>query len=283
MKKILIKILILILIIGAIITSLYLYSRHIGTKGIKVNEIGLKTEITDNFNGLKIVHISDIKYGSTTNIEKVEELVEKVNETKPDIIIFTGDLLADNYTIKKEEIELLTASLSKLEANLAKYAISGDNDIQYENYNIFLENINFINIDNNVDTIYKDDLNYILISGLSSIKDKTKNKLNNYNEYLENNKENLPIYKIMILHEPILIDEINIEDFNLILGGHSLGNQINFPLIENLTKLDNIGKYENLIYEKENIYISNGIGTTELHLRFNNRPSFNFYRIKAGN
>lgn len=286
-KKILLNILVVFLIIVLIITGFYLYSRYIGTKGLKVNEIGLKTNITDNFDGLKIVHISDINYGSTIDLEYINNLVEKINEVKPDIVVFTGDLIAHGYKISTEELDGLTKSLNGITSTIGKYAITGVSDNIYENYNILLENIGFKNISNTYELIYKENLNYIMISGISTLSDNigTDYKLASYYEYINNNKDNLPIYNILLIHEPDTLNNINIDDFDLILGGHSLNGQINLPFIGGIIKLDNAKEYDNLSYKinNTNIYISNGIGTSDLKLRFNNRPSFNFYRIKADN
>ena len=45
------------------------------------------------FKGLKVVQISDIHSGSLTNKEAVIKGVEKIMEEKPDLIVFTGDLV----------------------------------------------------------------------------------------------------------------------------------------------------------------------------------------------
>ena len=57
------KVLYIILIVLIIIFCLLLYSRFIGTIGLETNEIPYKTEyIAESYNGLKIVHFSDLHY-----------------------------------------------------------------------------------------------------------------------------------------------------------------------------------------------------------------------------
>lgn len=287
LKKVLIRILIVLAIVVLIITSFYLYSRYIGTKGIKVNEIGLKEDITDNFDGLKIVHISDINYGSTIDQDYLINLVEEINEVKADIVVFTGNLISSEYDITTEEIDEITSILNNIDSTIGKYAISGFNDLKLENYNIILENIGFKNISNSYDLIYKDNLDYIMISGISSISDNIglDYKLSKHYEYILNNPDNLPIYNILLIHEPDSLSNINTDDFNLILGGYSLNGQINLPFTGGLIRLDNAKEYPKLNYQINDtkVFISNGIGTSNLKIRLNNRPSFNFYRIKADN
>jgi len=50
------------------------------------------------FKGMRIVHISDIHSGSFTNKEAVEKGIKKILKEKPDMILFTGDLVNDRAT-----------------------------------------------------------------------------------------------------------------------------------------------------------------------------------------
>ena len=89
-------------------------------------------------------------------------------------------------------------------------------------------------------------------------------------------------YSILVLHEPDYIEDFNYNDFNLILAGHSLGGNIKLPFIGGIVKNKGSKIYYDKYYELNDIklYISGGIGTNNLKFRFNNRPSFNLYRLK---
>ncbi len=58
-----------------------------------------------NFTGFKIVQFSDLYYGSTIDTEDLQDIVDKINELKPDLVVFTGDLIAPNYTLEDGEQE----------------------------------------------------------------------------------------------------------------------------------------------------------------------------------
>jgi predicted MPP superfamily phosphohydrolase len=78
-----------------------------------------------SFKGLKIVQISDMHLGSfNKNFEKVAKAVELINEQKPDLIFFTGDLV-NNFA---GETEGWAPVLGKMEARLGKYSIMGNHD-----------------------------------------------------------------------------------------------------------------------------------------------------------
>jgi len=77
------------------------------------------------FKGLRIVQISDMHLGSfNKNYEKIEKAVELINEQKPDVILFTGDLV-NNFA---EETEGWAPVLSKINATMGKYSILGNHD-----------------------------------------------------------------------------------------------------------------------------------------------------------
>lgn len=281
--KILIKILI---IITLVICTILLYSRYISTKGLIVKEYKVvNNKITDNFHGLKIVHISDIHYGTTIYKKELTKIVNKINELKPDIVVLTGDLL-DNASkeIKNYEKELISI-LSKIDCTIGKYAISGNHDYTFKNFNNIIEQSGFVNLNDNYEKIYKENNNYILLSGISTNMHGEKNlteKIQSTNDFLasipEEEKNNL--YKILLVHEPDIIDDINI-DYDLILAGHSHNGQVRFPIIGAVKKIDLAKKYYDPYYKIGNtdLYISGGLGTSTLKFRFFNKPSINFYRI----
>ena len=69
----------------------------------------------------------------------------------------------------------------------------------------------------------------------------------------------------------------------MILGGHSLGGSVRLPFYGGLFIDENSYKYYDSEYKKgiTNIFISSGLGTNKVGYRFLNKPSFNFYRLKA--
>ena len=76
------------------------------------------------FKGLKIVHISDIHSGSFTDKNAVLRGVEKIMNEKPDIILFTGDLVNDRATEMDDYMEVF----SKLSAPMGIYSTLGNHD-----------------------------------------------------------------------------------------------------------------------------------------------------------
>ena len=76
------------------------------------------------FKGFKIVHISDIHSGSFTNKEAVLKGVTKIMKEKPDVILFTGDLV-NNTT---DEMDDYVDVFSQLKAPMGVYSTLGNHD-----------------------------------------------------------------------------------------------------------------------------------------------------------
>jgi predicted MPP superfamily phosphohydrolase len=77
-----------------------------------------------SFKGLKIVQLSDIHSGSFTNKKAVTKGVEMVLKEKPDIILFTGDLVNNTSDEMAEYMDVF----NKLNAPLGVYSTLGNHD-----------------------------------------------------------------------------------------------------------------------------------------------------------
>lgn len=273
------------LIIVIILTLVILYGRFIGTKGLVVKEYKIVNEkFSDNFYGLKIVHISDLHYGDTTNKQDLEKIINKINLIKPDIVIFTGDLYSNS--LEEDMKNELISNLKNIKANIKKFAVKGNHDD--DTWNEIIKNSDFLDLNNNIDIIYNTNKDSILIAGINTNMDISEGvkKINELLNPINNQEESSDTiqnfaYKILILHEPDKILEFDYSNYDLILAGHSHNGQIRLPFIGALYTPIGSKKYYDEYYDLGNtkLYISSGIGTSKLKLRLFNRPSFNLYRL----
>lgn len=81
-------------------------------------------KLPSSFRGLKIVHISDIHSGSFTDKHAVKRGVEKILNEKPDLILFTGDLVNDRSIEMDNYIDVF----SEIKAPMGVYSILGNHD-----------------------------------------------------------------------------------------------------------------------------------------------------------
>ena len=121
MKKIL-KIFITMLIL---IILLLLYSRFIGTIGLNTKEYTIEdNNISNDFDGIKIVHFSDIHYKRIITKDRIDKIINEINLINPDIVIFTGDLIDQDSEINEDDITYLKEVLSKINAKYGKYRLT---------------------------------------------------------------------------------------------------------------------------------------------------------------
>ena len=277
MKKFIIILVIIILILGLGL----LYSRFIATSGLKVKEYKVvNNKITDSYHGLKIIHLSDIHYNSTINEKELNNIVDKVNEIKPDIVVLTGDLIDERLSYDKD---IIINCLRKIEAKLGKFAVSGNHDIPLDDYNYIIKESGFTSLDNKYELIYSKTSEPIIISGIGYGDEDIGIKTEQYDKYISELKADdiKPIYSILLVHEPDTVDNLDLNKYDLVLAGHSHGGQVRIPFIGKLYTPQGAKKYYDEYYKISNtdLYISSGLGTSMYKFRLFNRPSFNFYRI----
>ena len=274
----------LIIFIILIIALVIAYGFLIEPKLITVKEHKITVNnLPDNFNGFKIVHISDLHYGRMFDEDRLKKLVNSINEQKPDIVVLTGDLIDKDTNMTIDEANKISAELNKINSTSGKYAISGNNDLKFDEWTNIITNGGFIDLNNTYDTIYKDGYQNIFIAGASTLQDKQSinDKVKTSIDYLNSFDKNGPVYKILLLHEPDVIDDINVNPFDLILAGHSHAGQVRLPFIGAFYLPDGAKKYYESYYKLKNsdLYISNGLGVSDFNFRLFNTPSYNLYRI----
>ncbi len=275
------KVIIVLIIIVLVIVLCLLYSRFVATKGLKVKEYKvINSKITDSYHGLKIVHLTDIHYGSTIFEKELNNIVDKANEIKPDIVVITGDLIDDRLSYDKD---IIINCLSKIEAKLGKYAVSGNHDIPLDDYNYIIKESGFTSLDNKYELIYSKSNEPIIISGIGYGDEDIGIKTEQFDKYISELKTDdiKPIYSILLVHEPDTVDKLDLTKYDLVLAGHSHGGQVRLPFIGKLYTPEGSKKYYDEYYKINNtdLYISSGLGTSLYRFRLFNKPSFNFYRI----
>lgn len=279
-KKIVFISLKIIILIIFLFSSFYFYVTYISMSSIIVKEERIiNNKIPDSFNGIKIIQFSDLQYGSNFTLQKFENVVKLINERNPDIVIFNGDLVSEEYEINSKEQENIIKNLKSIKANLGKYAVIGDED--GENYVTIMNQSDFNILNNDYELIYNNTNDAILLAGLSS----SINEEINFEKalsYYSNESANSNIFSIALFHEPDNSEEIlSKHSIDLLLAGHSLNGSIKIPFLGSLYKVDGAKKYIDQSYKINDslLYISSGLGTQNENIRLFCRPSINFFRI----
>lgn len=278
LHKLIGKSLIIFFSIITVIFLVFIYMRFFATSNLIVKEYKVvNSKLPDSYNGLRLVHFTDLHYNSTIDKDSLNNIVDKINNLKPDIVVFTGDLVSEEELLSDEDISDIIDALNKIDCTLNKYAVRGNHDYHHDYFNKVFDKTDFIFLDNSYDLIYYNSLTPILITGIGS---NIKCDVNIDSSFKVDNQNSL--FTISLVHEPDTLDKIlKGYSVDLCLSGHSHNGQIRLPYFGALTKINGAKKYYDPYYKVggTDLYVSGGLGTSMYKLRLFNRPSINFYRL----
>lgn len=228
-----------------------------------------------SFKGLKIVHISDIHSGSLLNVKAVEKGVKMILDEKPDIILFTGDLVNDKAT----EMKPLMNVFSKLTAPMGVFSVLGNHDygdyVQWpingvskeqnlENLKVVQEQLGW-KLLMNEHVVFERGEDKIALLGIENWSAKINFPKHGRLDLAYKNTEEIP-FKILMSHDPSHWDaEIRpvYPDIDLTLAGHTHGMQfgVEVPGFK-WSPVQYVYKEWSGLYEEGNqkIYVNQGYG-----------------------
>ncbi|MDF2380405.1 metallophosphoesterase [Nostoc ellipsosporum NOK] len=193
------------------------------------------------FRGLRVVQLSDIHSGSFTDKEAVMRGVQKVLDLKPDLILFTGDLVNNIADEMKDYMDVF----DKLRAPMGVYSVLGNHDYgdyaQWENAEAKKANLDQLKeihaklgwrllLDEHV--VFERGEDKIALIGVQNISGRR-----NFQTYGNLSKayagaEAIP-FKILMSHDPSHWESEVIpayKDIDLTLSGHTHGMQFGVEL-----------------------------------------------------
>ena len=226
-------------------------------------------KIPQSFDGVKIVHLSDLhnkSFGSKQNI-----LVKKVKEQNPDYIVITGDIIDRSSSNSKNAMELV----NELSNVAPVYYISGNHEdtakIHYDILKEDLEKNGAIVLSNECVTLTKNNENIFLWGFENSLVGSLDINRSYYSDIDINQ------FNILLAHKPEYINEYAHIGFDLGFAGHAHGGQWRIPIINQGLVSPGQGilpKYTEGVHQVDNfsLVISRGLGNSIFPLRLFNRP-----------
>lgn len=241
--KIFTKLVFIFVTISLIITMVYVYffspSHYRFASFDYVN-----SNITSSLNGFKIAYISDINLSDKKSLERLEKIVDELNEYSFDMALIGGDLF-DGHVFSEKEVGNI---LKKIDCRYGKFAILGekDQDSSLEIKKIFNDG-GFEVLENTARTIHYNNDSFLLCAC-----DK------NYD--ISQFKETTKTIKVLMTHQPDSFT-INQGKINLQLSGHSYGGTLYLPYFGALLKPQGAQNYNHGIYQENNstLLVSNGL------------------------
>lgn len=223
-------------IIAAAVPAIsYPLGMFVGPYNYKVRKETLKfSKLPASFKGLKMIQISDIHAGSFYDKEAVMRGIEMINQEKPDVVFFTGDLVNDSAT----EMENYMDVFSKIHAPLGVYSVLGNHDYgDYRSWNSDQEKENNLNRLKEVHgelgwKLLLDEHIYLDRNGEKIAIIGVQNWGAGFHQIGDLNKAyegvDAPV-KILLSHDPTHWDEQvkkDFKDIDLTLSGHTHGAQM---------------------------------------------------------
>ncbi|MBC7794420.1 MAG: metallophosphoesterase, partial [Clostridia bacterium] len=108
-------------ILGAVGVSVMAARGALGSPKLKNVTVSLK-RLPAAFDKLKLVQISDLHVGPTIKKDYVQDVVDRTNALKPDIIVITGDLVDGSVESLHEDV----APIAQLKARLGVFFVTGN-------------------------------------------------------------------------------------------------------------------------------------------------------------
>jgi len=201
--------------------------------------------------GKRIIHFSDLHYKG--DLDYGQKIIALINDKKPDLVFFTGDL------VERKNREYLKEALSLIRTIEAPvYGVPGNHD-PADKASITEYTDAFRHTGGQYLINKRIDFGSFVIHG---------GHPHNRFKPVENKT------KILLYHYPAVGDIVMKEKYDLILSGHSHGGQIRLPFIGALVLPPGVGKYDKGYYDTNagSLYVNVGVGEYLLPFRFLCRP-----------
>jgi uncharacterized protein len=211
------------------------YDYHVKKFSLQFNSL------PQTFKGLRLVQVSDIHSGSFNNKDAVLKGVQKILDLKPDVILFTGDLVNNKASEMHDYVDVF----NRLRAPMGVYSILGNHDYgdyeQWESREHKVQNLERLKqihgelgwrLLMNEHVIFERGEDKIAIIGIENWSAKARFPKYGKLPQAHAGTQDIP-FKILMSHDPSHWDaEVRPQfpDIDLMLAGHTHGMQFGVEL-----------------------------------------------------
>jgi predicted MPP superfamily phosphohydrolase len=223
--------------------------------------------------GFRIVHLSDLHYGPMVDPRHLQRAIEIANELHPDMIALTGDYISQErgYAAPCAEI------VGRLKATYGVYAILGNHDHWTDARLI-------------ADLFRAEGIRMLINEGVRIDARAEAFWLAGVDDTMVG-LEDLPLslagarddeFKLLLAHNPTILRRAARADVDLVLSGHTHGGQVTLRPEKNRSgkprrrMLRGLGRRANT-----QIYVTRGLGTVVLPIRYGCPPEVSLLELRA--
>lgn len=234
-------------------------------------------QLPGEWEGLTILHVSDLHFSGTLKREYFTELCRIAQESKPDLIIFAGDLIDEMNCLA-----WLDETLGLMQAPLGKFFILGNHDWHQKSQQIraTLAEMGWIdlaetsfNLPHQGHTLQLTGTEAPWIGSLAAIQESRKNA----------QAEAEPRFSLLVSHTPDNFHWAAQEGYDLVLSGHTHGGQFRFPVVGPVFAPSLHGtRYASGTFTRRSTLLHVSRGVSGIHpLRFFCRPEISLLTLRS--
>jgi predicted MPP superfamily phosphohydrolase len=242
------------------------------TLTVEHQEIHL-SRLPRELDGFRIVQLSDIHHSPFTSGEQIERAVAKANELQPDIIALTGDYISKERRYAAPCAELL----GQLRARYGVYAVLGNHDHWTDAALITdLFRAEGITVLVNQGMRFQLETASFWLAGV----DDTMVGLEDLSLALAGSSE--IEMKLLLAHNPIILRRAARAGVDLVLSGHTHGGQVTLRSEKGVTGKPRRRLLKGLARQGgTQIYVSRGLGTVVLPIRYGCPPEVSLLELRS--
>ena len=234
-------------------------------------EVGLR-RLPRALDGLRVVHLSDIHHSPFTSREQVERAVELANSLQPDVVALTGDYISH----EREYVAPCAEMLGRLRARAGVYAVLGNHD-------------NWVDAALVTDLFRAEGIKVLVNEGMRFEHRGASFWMAGVNDTMVG-LEDLPLalagsrsdeMKLLLAHNPIILRRAARAGVDLVLAGHTHGGQVTWRSERSAS-----GRVRRRILRglgrrgETQIYVTRGVGTVVLPVRYGCRPEVTLLQLR---
>jgi predicted MPP superfamily phosphohydrolase len=230
-------------------------------------------KLPKDFDGFRIVQLSDVHHGPFSSREQIERAVETANRLKPDIIALTGDYISKESKYAPSCAEML----GRLRARYGVYSVLGNHDHWTDAKLITdLFRAEGITVLINEGMRFEHKGASFWLAGV----DDTMVGLEDISLALAGSSRDE--MKLLLAHNPIVLRRAAHAGVDLVLSGHTHGGQVALRSERNASGrprrrlLKGLGRQGNT-----QIYVTRGLGTVILPIRYGCPPEVSLLELRS--
>jgi len=240
---------------------------------LSLEKIDIKLKrLPKKLEGFRLVHLSDIHHSPFTNLEHITRAVRAANRLKPDMFVLTGDYVSH----EPEYIEPVAEVLGKLEAEFGTFACLGNHDHWTDAALV-------------TDSFRRARINVLINEGFRFSARDASVWLCGVDDYMVGKTDlraalrgSFPDeMKLLLAHNPVILRQAARFEVDLILSGHTHGGQV--KLRDEDKRILPPRRLKNGLHQRRDsqIYITRGIGTVVLPIRYQCPPEISLIELQC--